>query len=72
MQTKQKKQDPYKELANFYNKKRKEPAGGKFFTIMHKKAPQENGVWARSKHELETHLNKIRKHFTRIVEEPVV
>lgn len=63
--------DPYKDMANFYNNKAKEPAGGKFFTVYHHKAPAEHGVWARSKKELMTHLNKIRSHFTDIVEEGI-
>lgn len=61
--------DSYSDLANFYKKKLKEPGGGKFFTIFHRKAPAENGVWARSKHELERYLNRVRRHFTHIQEE---
>ena len=62
-----KKENTYEDLAKFYHKKEKEPRGGKFFSIYHHKAPAEHGVWARSKTELEKHLNKIRAHFTRVV-----
>lgn len=66
-----KEKDSYKDMTNFYKKKLKEPAGGKFFTVFHRKAPVEHGVWARSKKELETYLNKIRSHFTHVVEEGI-
>lgn len=59
----------YKDLAAFCHNKSNEPAGGSFFSIYHAKAPTEHGVWGRSKAELEKHLNKIRKHFVKVVQE---
>lgn len=56
----------YEDMSKFYNGKAKEPAGGYFFTVHHRKSPTEHGVWARSKKELEKHFNKIRRHFTSI------
>ena len=56
----------YTDMVKFYNKKEREPVGGKFFTVHHHKAPSEHGVWARSKQELIQHFNKIRKHFISI------
>ena len=59
--------DPYKDLARFYEKKRKEPAGGKNFMVK-SKGKILGTMWARSKKELEELLNKKRQHFDSLTE----
>ena len=64
-----KKEKNYKALTQFSQHKAKETPGGAFFTVTHRKAPTEYGVWARSKRELTNYFNKVRRHFISITEQ---
>ena len=68
-QEKEKKAKDHKDLAKFYHHKAKEVPGGAFFTVTHRKAPDEHGIWARSKRELINYFNKVRRHFISVSEE---